>query len=400
MQLGRQTREAKPRGGRLRAAALLAALPRHSYLRRALLLSLVCGAILALAALTSVASAAPSAQSQIDSLEAQAQQIQDQIAELDQQLEASGEAYNQLVVQLDVVNVTMTSLREQQYAAQSDYQYRLGLYEDRLCDLYMAGGQDEFLQMLLDASDIGDFISRASLAAELGDQDRRLMQGLTQSSDRMADILEQMDQAKGQQLVVRKQMTDEQDRITETLAARENVLAGIDAQIAAIIEAERARQAQQQEQLQQALAALLNGGQVYSGTLPQTDSEITNQFLQTAAAYIGIPYVWGGDRPSTGMDCSGYTQYVYKQHGVNLPHYSGYQAAMGIPVDLANIRPGDLLAFGFPVHHVGIYAGEGLFLHAPGTGLYIRVGQLSDMDDLAAIRRFNLKPRTGDPDST
>ena len=158
------------------------------------------------------------------------------------------------------------------------------------------------------------------------------------------------------------------------------------------------RQAQEQERLQEALTAILNGGQVYSGILPETGSEITDQFLQTAAAYVGITYVWGGDRPSTGMDCSGYTQYVYRQHGVSLSHYSGYQAVSGLPVDLANLQPGDLLAFGFPVHHVGIYIGEDLFLHAAGTGLNVRVGRLSDRSDLAAIRRFTLKPRTGDPD--
>ena len=81
---------------------------------------------------------------------------------------------------------------------------------------------------------------------------------------------------------------------------------------------------------------------------------------------MGIPYVWGGSKPSTGMDCSGFTRYVFKQHGVNLPHYSGYQAQMGVPVTLADIQPGDLLAFGFPVHHVGIYIGDGLFIHTPG----------------------------------
>ncbi len=157
-------------------------------------------------------------------------------------------------------------------------------------------------------------------------------------------------------------MKTESDRIDATLATRQSALAGVDAELAALIEAERQRQAEEQERLRQALTAMLNGGQVYSGALPQTDSELLNQFLQTAAAYIGITYVWGGDRPSTGMDCSGYTQFVYGQHGVDLPHYSGYQAVMGLPVDLASIRPGDLLAFGFPVHHVGIYIGRRLVL--------------------------------------
>jgi cell wall-associated NlpC family hydrolase len=66
-------------------------------------------------------------------------------------------------------------------------------------------------------------------------------------------------------------------------------------------------------------------------------------------------------------------------------------------VDAANIQAGDLLAFGFPVHHVGIYVGNDLFLHAAGTGLDVRIGRLSHRSDLAAIRRFDLKPRAGAP---
>jgi cell wall-associated NlpC family hydrolase len=398
MRLGRQCEEPRPRSGQVPAAAPGAARGRPRPLRRVLILILVCGTLVGAIAVASVAFAAPSARSQIKSLEQQAKDLQTQIADLDQQLEASTEAYNQLVVQLDEINVSMAVLRQRQDAAQRDYQYRLQMYEDRLCELYMAGGQDHLLQMILEAADVDDFVTRARLAAELADQDRRLMDSLNRAAEQLNTVITQMDTAKSQQLVVRNQIDQEQERINGTLAARQAALSSVDAQIAAIIAAEKQREAEEQARLQQALSAILNGGQVYDGALPQTGSEILNQFLQTAAAYIGVPYVWGGSRPSTGLDCSGYTAFVYRQHGVSLPHYSGYQAVMGIPVDLANIMPGDLLAFGSPVHHVGIYIGDDLFLHAAGTGLDVRVGRLSSRDDLVAIRRFDLKARTGAPD--
>ncbi len=394
MRLTRQTEDSEQRSGRRRAAAwhsVSQGLLSHS---RVVLLGLVCTILLASTAFASVASAAPG---DLDSLKAQASELETQIADLDQQLEASTEAYNQLVIQLNELNVAMTMLRQQKDAAERDYEYRLRLYEQRLCDLYKAGGQDEFLQMILDASSMGEFIDRARLAAELADQDRRLMENLTRSADTLDEVIAQIDQTKTDELSVRRQMTGEKQHIETTLAARRSTLDSVSAEIAALIEAERQRQAEEQAMLQETLAAILNGGQVFSGTLPQTDSEILNQFLETAAAYMGVPYVWGGERPSTGLDCSGYTQYVYRQHGISLPHYSGYQAVLGLPVDLASIQPGDLLAFGFPVHHVGIYVGEDLFLHAAGTGLGVRIGRLSDRSDLAAIRRFDLKPRSGAP---
>jgi cell wall-associated NlpC family hydrolase len=358
---------------------------------------LVAGTMLGLAVFASVAHAVPGFQTQMDSLQSEAQELQAQMDYLDQQLEKSSEAYNQLVVSLNELNVTMTMLREQQDAAEVDYRYRLRLYENRLCDLYKAGGRDEFLEMILDAGDMGDFLSRAALAAELADQDRRLMENLTQSADRLDSIIADIDRTKSQELIIRRQMEQEHADIQTALAARQAALLDIDSQMAAAIAEEQQHQAEEQERLRQALNNMLNGGQVYYGTLPETESEILDEFLETAAAYLGVTYVWGGDRPSTGMDCSGYTQFVYRQHGVKLPHYSGYQAVLGLPVDRADIRPGDLLAFGFPVHHVGIYIGDDMFIHAAGTGSNVRIGRLSQRTDVAAIRRFDLKHRSGAP---
>ncbi len=83
----------------------------------------------------------------------------------------------------------MMSLRQQQEEAENDYRYRLKLYEERLCDLYKAGGRDKMVEMILDAQDVVDFLDRARLAAELADQDRRLMDNLTRASDRLDAVL-------------------------------------------------------------------------------------------------------------------------------------------------------------------------------------------------------------------
>ena len=71
--------------------------------------------------------------------------------------------------------------------------------------------------------------------------------------------------------------------------------------------------------------------------------------VRTALTYLGVPYVWGGATPS-GFDCSGLVQYVYLQHGIYLPHYSGYQAADGGRGPATpSPSPGDLVAFRNPV---------------------------------------------------
>jgi len=337
------------------------------------------------------------AQAQIDDLTAQAERVQAEIAELDAELEKYSENYNKLQVQVDELNIRMASLRRELEAAQSDHSYRVEKLEDHLREIYKAGGRKRLLEVVLAADDLGDLINRIRLAAALLDRDQRLADNLAASTARLNDVLAKVDEAKRQQLTLRQAVADERQRIAAALAEREKTLAALDAKIRDIIDQERKREEEEQARLRAALDALLQGREIYTGSLPQTESEIITQFLETAAYYLGVPYVWAGDRPSTGFDCSGYTAYVYAQHGVNLPHYSGYQAEMGSPVEPEDIRPGDLLAFGWPVYHVGIYLGGDLFIHAPRTGDVVKISSLSERHDLSCIRRFELKPRTGPP---
>ncbi len=335
--------------------------------------------------------------SQVNSLASQAESVQAEIDALDAELEGYTETFNQLTLELDEVNVQMADLRRELEAAQLDHTYRVKKYEDRICSLYKSGGNDELLELLLDADGIEDFFNRLRVVATLADQDHRVVTNLEESTARLNELLARIDEIKLDQVAVRRKIEDQQGQIEAALAEREKTLESIDSQIAAVIDEELERQRAEEQRLAVYVSGLLNGGQVYNGQLPQTDGQIIDQFLQTAAFYQGVPYVWAGARPLAGFDCSGFTQFVYGQHGVSLPHYSGYQAQMGLPVSPDQIQPGDLLAFGYPVHHVGIYMGSGLFIHAPRTGDVVKIAQLSDRNDLAAIRRFQLQPRIGDP---
>jgi len=113
----------------------------------------------------------------------------------------------------------------------------------------------------------------------------------------------------------------------------------------------------------------------------------TGQAVVAAARqYLGTPYVWGGTDPKKGLDCSGLVQLVYKQFGIDLPRVSYEQAQAGRPVaSLAQAQPGDILAFGDPVHHVAIYIGDNKMIEAPRPGLDVRVSDVYETP--SAIRR-------------
>lgn len=108
--------------------------------------------------------------------------------------------------------------------------------------------------------------------------------------------------------------------------------------------------------------------------------------VDEAKKYLGVPYVWGGTNGKTGLDCSGLVQLVYKKFGVDLPRVSYQQARAGTAVaGLAQARPGDILAFGSPVHHVAIYMGDNKMIEAPRPGKNVQISSVYETP--TAIRR-------------
>ena len=100
-----------------------------------------------------------------------------------------------------------------------------------------------------------------------------------------------------------------------------------------------------------------------------TGSTLASKIIKTAKKYIGVPYKWGGTTPK-GFDCSGYVQYVFNKHGIELPRTSREQYYTGYKVSKSNLQPGDLVFFnisGKGVSHVGIYIGDGDYLHSASS---------------------------------
>ncbi|MGC4885626.1 C40 family peptidase [Micromonospora sp. DT227] len=100
--------------------------------------------------------------------------------------------------------------------------------------------------------------------------------------------------------------------------------------------------------------------------------------IRVACQQVGDPYVWGANGPD-GFDCSGLTQFAYKAAGVALTHFTGAQWNEGRPVSRSEARPGDLVFFYSDLHHMGLYLGNGLMVHAPRTGKLIQVSPISIM---------------------
>ncbi len=121
------------------------------------------------------------------------------------------------------------------------------------------------------------------------------------------------------------------------------------------------------------------GGQIVqkSEAVVQQVSERTTDLISTAVGLMGIPYLRGGNSAETGFDCSGFVRYIYKETiGLVLPRSADQQANTTQKIDKSELKPGDLVFFNTmkrTFSHVGIYLGEGKFIHSPRSGASVRI---------------------------
>lgn len=111
--------------------------------------------------------------------------------------------------------------------------------------------------------------------------------------------------------------------------------------------------------------------------LSRGSSSATYRIVEYSYKFLGKPYVWAASGPSS-FDCSGFTSYVYRKFGYSLPHYTGYQVQMGSSVSRSNLKSGDLVFFDTigSDSHVGIYIGNGKFIHASSGKKQVTISDL------------------------
>jgi len=141
-------------------------------------------------------------------------------------------------------------------------------------------------------------------------------------------------------------------------------------------------------------AVASNGPPLDNGWSATAATDVGQAVVTDAKNYLGVPYVYGGTDPSTGLDCSALVQRAYGDLGIALPRTSQEQARVGTAVaSLADARPGDLVAFGNPATHIGIFVGNGQMIVAPHTGSRVQVQDITMAP--STIRRIAATPVTG-----
>ncbi|WP_133912850.1 C40 family peptidase [Streptomyces sp. NBC_00582] len=197
-----------------------------------------------------------------------------------------------------------------------------------------------------------------------------------EAAESLATLTDTQSDLKTAKATVQKKLGGARELLSQLTAQEKARLAAIEEQRqeeAARRAAELARQ-QAAEQAARQDTGSTSSAPTGSDSSSSTDSSYAtkaDKALAFARAQIGKPYVWGATGPDS-YDCSGLTQAAWKAAGVTLPRTTYDQVNAGTTVSLADARPGDLVFFYDDISHVGIYIGNGMMIHAPKPGAYVR----------------------------
>jgi peptidoglycan DL-endopeptidase CwlO len=276
------------------------------------------------------------------------------------------------------------------------------LFIDRIRAMYIGGTSSSAIEILLDSKNFEDLLSRAENIKTvmvynintINDfkEKKAVLDNKKAALDVEKNALVSLQQDNEQKLTnLSTQQTDQAVLIAQLKAQESQYGSQIAAAEAAALAAAKAEIAKAKAEAALAASSATSSGTTTTptsssstGSSSSTSSSSSSSsttyssgaLIAYASNFLGVPYVWGGTTPS-GFDCSGFVQYVFAHFHISLPRVAADQQKVGTYVSRENLQPGDLVFFGEPAHHVGIYVGNGCMINAPHTGDVIRIAPLN-----------------------
>lgn len=348
--------------------------------------------------------ASPVTKGQIDETKGQINDFETKIQQLDNRItlsmEKSQKLNDDIKTQQGKIVETEAKIEKAKIALDSHKK----VYSERLKSIQLEGKQSivTYAELLFSSNNISEFLTRYTAISQIMESDTDLLKGLNEKEQALVDAEEKLHNEfdklkKSQDELASEQKKIEEDKkeVAKELADAKNKLQSQQDQLDQQEAERQARLAQQQLAQQQALASQQRSQQQSSNNASKstplaevpniTNSDAVSTIIATAKQYLGVPYVWGGTTPS-GFDCSGFTSYVYRSVGINLPRVSRDQQNIGTRISPSQVQPGDLVFRGSPAYHVGIYIGGGQYIHAPQTGDVVKIAPYNPSAFTSAAR--------------
>ena len=359
----------------------------------------ITGAIL----LGTVASVDPGAQAAPDPID----QAKVRLAQLDEQTSKVQEDYTEAQAALDKAQKDLDrSQRDLKTQSDKVATMRKALGRVALSD-YQSGGGVSMTTQLVASGDSGQFLSKlatiqnATERTSVQFQDFQAEQARLKSMKSQAEAdratIESQRNQQAKLLADAKKKEQEAKQVVDRLTAQQRAelkrQQAAEAQAAAAHAVSRSagRPTDQQSALGQPSSSSTQASQTGSQVpIPDPSHGVSSRAqsaLNFALAQLGKPYIWGGTGP-TDYDCSGLMMASWGKAGVSLPRTAAAQYAAGTPVSTSDLQPGDLVFFYPGITHVGMYIGDGKFIHASSPRTGIKVSVLAQQSSYQGARRF------------
>lgn len=314
----------------------------------------------------------------LSSKRAEAERAREAVEALDVDLEIAAEDFNEARSAYEEI----TAKVEANEAHLADLRSRIGTLETHLAsraESMYRNGPLGMLDVLLGTTSFQEFATIWDFLSDLSELESVEVAELRDSREE-AELLEaELDEQREQAKAEYDTMAARKAEVESRMAERRRILAGLEEEVARLEAQERRAE---EAALASSRSSYSSRGD-YGGNPTQAPR---SEVVAIAMRYLGVPYRYGASGPDA-FDCSGFTSYVYRQVGVSLPHSSRAQYGCGERVSRDNLQPGDLVFFGLSrIHHVGIYVGNGSYIHAPSTGDVVRVAPLNRSDYAGAVR--------------
>jgi cell wall-associated NlpC family hydrolase len=297
---------------------------------------------------------------------AQVQALNGQIEILDSQIEDTLRKIDDNKNEINKTQNDIKNLESQISYTENDIKNHKQLLNDRVRAIYMSG-TDSYLDVILNSKSFQGFISKLVIIKKIIKLDQSTINDL---SDKRNSIIVQKENLKTKNDSLQKLLSDNQQKLDTLNKDKDN-------------ESKLLTKLQEQEK-----AYALSNSSNTNASSQQVIPASNNPIINYAFTFLGTPYLWGGTTPQ-GFDCSGFIQYVYAHFGIKVDRTTYQQIKDGVEVPKGKIQPGDLLLFGTAEdpHHIGMYIGNGMYIHAPHTGDVVKISSLNNRNDLLTARR-------------
>jgi len=346
-------------------------------------------------------SIAPAIADTIAQKQAQATAVEAKVAKLGDQAEVATEQYNEARAKYNTLTARERRLGARISTLATKQKKLQAKLDSRMGSMYRQGPIG-MLSLLLDARTLESFVSMMHAMTEQSRKDTATVAQLKKAKAEAVSTHNELVAARAEARSSKREMAKHAATIKSQLSAQTKVLAGLNADVKRLIAEKKAREAaiaraKARAALARARAARAaaararansesgSGGNHSGGGNPPASGRGAKA-VWWAMKQLGKPYRWAASGPNA-FDCSGLTMWAYRKVGVSLPHYSRAQINAGSRVSRGNLRPGDLVFFGSPIHHVGMYVGGGDFIEAPYTGANVRITSLSRRSDFVGACR-------------